>query len=183
MVIRLNMFCRIFVAAFLFICIFFPGDPYGFKIVFFILACLSSAGTLVRQMKSGRNMYIFGMGIIYPILLILFSIIIGGNVIASISGAYPAVLILLVIVVSQNDIDYEKMLFSLLQAMVIAILVIVLLDVVGFIDVNSDNFIRDSFYTYDMGVMGKSSAYAVYYKVFFKASPLLVILFPYCFEM
>lgn len=55
--------------------------------------------------------------------------------------------------------------------MVIFTLVIVLLDVVGFINVNEDNFIRNAFYTYDMGVMVKSSSYAVYYKVFFKSSP------------
>lgn len=111
------------------------------------------------------------MGMIFPIILMIFSSIIGGNIVASISGAYPAFLLLLVITIVQYDINYERMLFSLLQIMVIFTLVIVLLDVVGFINVNEDNFIRNAFYTYDMGVMVKSSSYAVYYKVFFKSSP------------
>lgn len=182
MIIRLKDLRIFLVLCFLLICIFFPGDPYGLKIIFFAMICISGAGTLVYQWKNGRYGYIYLMGMIFPIILMIFSSIIGGNIVASISGAYPAFLLLLVITIVQYDINYERMLFSLLQIMVIFTLVIVLLDVVGFINVNEDNFIRNAFYTYDMGVMGKSSSYAVYYKVFFKSSPLLILLLPYCFE-
>ena len=49
-------------------------------------------------------------------------------------------------------------------------------DIAHVFDANGNNFIRNSFYRFDMGLMGKSPAYSSYYRIFFKASPLLVLL-------
>lgn len=172
----------VLIAFFLFICLFFPGDPYNLKLLFFFLLCASSIGAFVSVARVRRYSYILIMGIIFPAIIMVWSSVIGGNIYASISEAYCPFLILLTIVIVVYDIPYEKLLMKLLQWMVVATLLIIALDLIGIIDVNGNNFIRNSFYAYDMGIMGKSAAYAAYYKVFFKASPILLLLLPYCFE-
>ncbi len=167
---------------FLFICIFFPGDPYNVKLVFFFLACILGIRIFIFQMRKGRYGYVLIMGIFYPIAIASCSFILTGGASEAISGAYPAALLLLVILVREYGIPYEKYMMLLLQVMAAATIMIVVLDFIGLISVNGSSFLRDSFYRYGMGLMGKSPAYAAYYKVFFKASPLLLVLLPYCFE-
>lgn len=167
---------------FLFICIFFPGDPYGIKFIFLFPLLASGIGVFLKSIQNNKYIYIFIMGVLYPIIIMMWSSIVGGKIIASVSEAYPPVLLLLVIIIVEYDIPYEKIFVLLLKIMVILLLVIVILDLIGIIDVNQSSFFRNAFYNYDMGLMGKSPEYAAFYKVFFKASPLLLVLIPYCYE-
>lgn len=48
MIIRLKDL-RIFLYSVFTYLYFFPGDPYGLKIIFFAMICISGAGTLVYQ--------------------------------------------------------------------------------------------------------------------------------------
>lgn len=178
---RINVL-EVFTFCFLFICIFFPGDPYNLKIVFFFILCIFGIRAFIIQIKRCNCIDVLFMGSIYPIILMLWSVLLTGNISMAISGAYPAVLILLVIIVKEYKINYEKNMMFLLQLLAIATIAIVFLDIIGISSVNGSNALRNFFYQYDMGLMGKSVAYAAYYKVFFKASPLLLIFLPYCFE-
>lgn len=170
-----------FVFFFLFICIFFPGDPYNLKILFFLGICIFGVKAFFTP-KKRHHVYILLMGGIYPIILMTWSALMAGKVYAAVSEAYPAVLILVAIFIEEYGIHYERYMMFLLQLMAITILVIVLMDIIGVINVNGNNPIRNFVFQYDMGTMGKSPAYATYYKIFFKASPLLLVLLPYSFE-
>ena len=177
-----NGIMTFFLVGFLLICLFFPGDPYHIKLLFFAAACIYGIGTLAHQFKCGRYGLIFLMGILYPAAIIISSAIMTGNVSAAASGGYPAVLIVLVILINEDQIPYEKLLMVLLQLMVLATLALIAMDAVGIYSVNAPNIIRNAFYGFDMGLMGKSPEYAAFYKVFFKASPLMIMLLPYCFR-
>ena len=160
---------------FLLISVFFPGDPYKIKLVFFFLAALLSI-TRFPVLFHPKYREILIMGIVFPIILILLSIIQTGNIADAITGAYPAFLLYLVIVAEEWEIPYEKHLMLLLKIMAYSIIVLAALDFVGLFNVNGYGFIRTSFYKYDMGMMGKSHAYSTYYRIYYKASALLVIL-------
>ena len=182
MVIRSSDIRKFFLLGFLVICIIFPGDPYGIKLMFLALLFVSGTNVLLSQRSIQKYRYLYIMGLVFPLVVALSSMIVGGRVNSSISGAYPAVIILAAVIVLECKIDYEAMMFRLLQIVAIMTLAIVLLDAAGFTNVNGDNLIRNVFYALDMGVMGKSQRYALYYKVFFKSSPLLIMLIPYCFQ-
>lgn len=167
---------------FLIVCIFFPEDPYGIKFITLFPLLLSGFSVLLYAFKHSKYSYILAMGGIYPVAIMIWSCVVGGNIKASISETYPPVLLLLVIIIVEYGISYEKIAMSLLKIMAIMTIGIVVLDIIGIINVNQHNFIYDAFYNYDMGLMGKSPSFAVMYKVFFKASPLMLILIPYCFE-
>lgn len=171
----------IFITLLLVICVFFPGDTLNLNVVFWGGACIFGLNAFVASIKKGKYSYIILMGTFYPLLLMVWSSIITGKISASISEAYCPVYILLVVLIGYYEIDYEKILIIMLKLLAILTVSILLFDFVGLIDVNS-GFINSFVYKYDMGIMGKSPMYANYYKIFFKASPLLVLLFPYCMK-
>lgn len=184
MIIRLKHkhFLNILIICFLFICIFFPGDPYHLKLLFLGLIIIRECGLILKSIIKKRYLYVTIMGGLYPILLMIWSSVIGGNIGASISGAYSPFIFFLLIIVVERHIDYKKYFMGLLQLEVVSVCSIVALDALRIININFPNFITNAFYTFDMGLIGKNRGFAAYYKVFFKSSPLLIILIPYCFE-
>lgn len=171
----------IFISLLLVICVFFPGDTLNLNVVFWGGACVFGLNAFVSSIKKGKYSYIIIMGTLYPFLLMIWSSIITGKISAAISEAYCPVYILLFVLIGYYEIDYEKIVMIMLKILAILTVSIFLLDFLGMIDVNS-GFINSFVYKYDMGIMGKSPMYANYYKIFFKASPLLVLLFPYCMK-
>ena len=115
-------------------------------------------------------------GVLFPIILIFQSFFVSHNLGSAISGAYPATLILILPVVRHYDIKYDKYLIRIVGGSVLLIVLIVLIDFIGVVDINSPWFMRKAFYDYGMGIMGKSPMYSFYYKVFLKSSPLIVLL-------
>lgn len=169
------------ITLYLFICIFFPLDPYKLKFVVIGLLFMISFEEYIRFISKTYYVPIFFIGCIYPILLFLFSFGRNGSLGNSISQAYVPLLILILIPVFNNDIDLEKMICSFLCIEAILVVSIVMLDILHIFDVN-DSPIRSFYYYWGMGFMGKSQSYAAYYKVFFKTSPMLILLFDYAWR-
>ena len=161
---------------FLTICIFFPADPYGVKLIAFALLFVLNGKLIVRKIGDARYRPVLIFGSLFPITIMLQSIMLTGNVVKSISSAYSPVLLLLLIPIIEIKLSFKKYVLILLKTMSVCVLLIAITDVIGVFNVNRASFIRDSFYKYGMGVMGKSAAYSSYYRIFFKASPLLVLL-------
>lgn len=167
-----------FTCIFLFICIFFPADKYNIKLYAFFLIIIIGYKALLNLLFSKRKQkFLLFMGIMYPIFLIILSLITGKNFNATIAGVYPTLLILIAVVVIEYKIEYKKYFINFLDLLSYAILLLFLLDFFRIIDINENQFIRYFFYELGAGMIGKSSSYSVYYKIFFKASPLLVISF------
>lgn len=161
---------------FLTICIFFPADPYSIKLVALALLLIFNGMLIVRKISGAGYRSVLIFGLMFPIVIMLQSILLTGNVGASISGAYSPVILLLLIPIVEENLSFKKYVLILLKIMSVCILLIAVADIAGVFNVNGANFIRNSFYKYGMGMMGKSPAYSSYYRIFFKASPLLVLL-------
>lgn len=169
----------IFISLLLVICVFFPGDTLNLNVVFWGGACAFGLNAFISSIKNKKYSYVIVMGTLYPFLLMVWSSLINGDVSAAISGAYCPVYILLVVLIGYYEIDYEKILMIMLKILALLTVCILVFDLLGVIDVNR-GIVNSFVYEYDMGIMGKSPRYASYYKIFFKSSPLLVLLFPYC---
>lgn len=161
---------------FLLICIFFPADPYNLKPVTLMFLFIINGLCIAKKIGVPNYKPVLLMGLVYPILIMMQSIALTGNIRSSISGAYSPVILILLIPIVEYNLDYKKQVLFLLKIMAISVLLIVIADAIGALNVNGSNIVRNSFYTFGMGIMGKSKAYSSYYKIFFKASPLLVLL-------
>ncbi len=173
---------RFLFACFLLVSIFFPGDPYNIKLLLFAILCFSNVSLLLSCIVKKRYIYIYFMSAVYSVILILWSSIVGGHLSESISGAYCPFLMLLLILAVELKIAYEAQLIGMLEIMMVLTILIIGLDLIGVVNVNGNGLIRQAFYKFDMGLMGKSPNYASFYKVFFKTSPLLIMLIPYSFK-
>lgn len=161
---------------FLMICIFFPGDPYHIKLVLLFALIVLNCKVIVKKIGCSQYRPVLLGGMLFPIVIMLQSFALTGNLGASISGGYSPTILLLLIPIVEDDLNYKKQVLFLLKSMAISVLLIATADLVGLYDVNGHDFIRNAFYDYGMGVMGKSPAYSSYYRIFYKASPLLVLL-------
>lgn len=164
------------VSAFVFICVVFPGDIYSLKKILFFIICIINAKLVITSLANKRNNMIAFFGFVFPTILFLYSVIMTGNVLLSFSRSFAAYMFLLIFVVKHYEIDFERILIKSIKLIMVTTVSLALLDVVGAIDVNAGFFRNEIMYGYGLGLMGKSPFYPFYYKIFFKTSPLLVIL-------
>jgi len=167
---------KLFLFVFLFVCVFFPGDPYNIKLYALFILLIINAGCIVNNLFSKQFQLIALFGFAFPIVVMIQSTLLTRDVRSAISGAYSPVILILLIPIICYKLPYRDMIIVLLKCMAILIISLAVADIVGLNNVNENNFIRKSFYDLGMGAMGKSAAYSSYYRIFMKASPLLVLL-------
>lgn len=170
-----------FVVVFIFVSILFPADFYHMKVISFAFSIFFGAYQLMKQFANHKYMWVYLMGIAFPGIIIFQSVFVGSSFGDAFSGGYTAALFLLLILVLEYDIKYEKYLLIALRIIAYATVLIVFLDIIGIINANGC-LIRDFLYKYKIALMGKSPAYSSYYKIFFKTSPLLLILLNYSID-
>jgi len=127
-------------------------------------------------LASKKNGILAFFGFVFPTILFLYSSLMTGNILVSFSRSFAAYMFLLIFVVKHYKIDFEKILLKSIKLIAFATVALALLDVSGLINVNTGFFRHEIMYGYGLGLMGKSPQYPFYYKIFFKTSPLLVIL-------
>lgn len=163
-----------FINAFLFVSILFPNDIYNIKKILFFVIIIVNLRLIVSSLTNKKNRLIAFYGFIFPSLLVLYSSILTGNFLTAFFRSFTAYLFLIIFVVKYYEIDFEFLLMKNLRLIIILTLLIALFDLIGIIDVNSNKFLYKFFYEYNIGLIGKSSLYPFYYKIFFKTSPLFV---------
>lgn len=174
-------FLNFILTFFIIICLFFPADFYNLKKIAFGLLIMIGINKIL-YLFSAKYRPVFFMALIFPLGTILYSMLLGSSFSDAFSSGYAGVLFFILIIVCEYNIDYESILIRCLKFLCYAIILIALLDFFNIYDVNAMNPIREFIYENHMGVIGKSEAYAAYYKLFFKTSPLLIVLLYYSFE-
>ncbi len=174
-VIKKRLINKLLISLFVVVSIIFPNDIYSMKKVIFISLIIVNIKHILIQIFYRKYRWCLYFGIIFPIGLFLYSVMLTSDLLNSFTRSYPAFLILIVIIIDYYYIDYENILLKSIEVLAIIIIFIALLDIVNIIDVNSGP-IRDFIYAHEIGYIGKSCQYPFYYKIFIKSSPLLVFL-------
>lgn len=164
------------ISAFVFISVIFPGDIYGLKKILFFAICILNTRLIISSLANKKNDLLAFFGFVFPTILFLYSSIMTGNILLAFSRSFAAYMFLLIFIVKHYSIDFERVLIKSIRLIMIATISLALLDIVGVIDVNTGFFRNNIMYGYGLGLMGKSPLYPFYYKIFFRTSPLLVIL-------
>ena len=174
-IIKKRLINKLLITLFVVVSIMFPNDIYNMKKLIFILLIIVNIKHIMIQIFYRKYRWCLYFGIIFPIGLFLYSVMLTSDLLNSFTRSYPAFLILIVIIIDYYYIDYENILLKSIEVLAIIIIFIALLDIVNIIDVNSGP-IRDFIYAHEIGYIGKSCQYPFYYKIFIKSSPLLVFL-------
>ncbi len=161
---------------FLFFCIYFPVDRFQIVPLSFLLICFIERKTIFKIFTNPKYKPVLYFTFFLPIAIILHSTLVSQDPVTSLRASYTPVLVMLVIPIYEKNYKFKDILYYLLMGLAGITVLLVLADKVGVFNVNGSNTIRNFVYNTDMGVMGKSPEYAFYYKVFFKTSPLFVIL-------
>lgn len=164
------------ISAFVIISVIFPGDIYSIKKILFIAICLLNIRLIFHSLMNKTNALLAFFGFVFPTFLFLYSTVLTGNIAGAFSRSFAAYMFLIIFVVRYYEIDFEKMLLKSIKIIMIMTVSLVLLDFASVIDVNYGFFRNEIMYGYSLGLMGKSPAYPFYYKIFFRTSPLLVVL-------
>lgn len=172
---NMNRFNEFLFAFFVTINVIFPGDIYSLKKILFFVILLINLPSFLSALRRKEYRFVVFFGLIFPLTLIVYSTILTGNLWVSFTRSFAAFLFLLLVVIREKNMDIERIVLNAIKLIVIFTIGVVLLDVVRVIDINV-SWIRTLVYGYDMGIMGKSPAYPLFYKVFFKTSPLVVFL-------
>ena len=178
----LRDFVQITLFVFFLSCILFPADFYHIKKISFVVALLLGWGKIIECIGFPKYRPVLFFAIIFPIGTIIHSMILGSELGRAVSDGYTGILFLLLIVICEYNINYEAMLIKCLKILCYITLLLVILDIAGISDLNVHTPIRKFIYDYGIGYVGKSFAYAAYYKVFIKTSPLLILLLCYSFD-
>lgn len=159
------------------ICMVFPNDFMGLKKISFIILLVFNIGIILLEIQN-KTIYMF-IGIIFPLALFIVSFIIRRELSGILGGVYCCTMILLVPIISNYDINYKKILMICSFAIATWTLIMLIGDMAGLFNVNANTSMREFIYNNNIGIMGKSSSYSFYYKIFIKTSPLVVFLLAY----
>lgn len=164
------------ISAFVGISVIFPGDIYGLKKILFLAICVLNLRLIFHSLMNKKNSFLAFFGFIFPTFLFLYSAILTTDILGAFTRSFAAYMLLIIFVIKYYDINYEKILIKSISSIMLMTLALALLDLLNVINVNYGFFRNNIMYEYGLGLMGKSSAYPFYYKIFFKTSPLIVIL-------
>lgn len=163
------------ISAFVFVSVVFPGDIYSLKKILFFAICIVNTKLIVSSLANKKNDLLAFFSFVFPTILFLYSAMITGDIVLSFSRSFAAYMLLIIFVVKGYGLDFEKILLKSIKLIITATILLVLLDLIGIIDVNTGFFRNEIMYGYGLGLMGKSPFYPFYYKIFFRTSPLIVL--------
>lgn len=172
---NINRFNESLFAIFVSINVIFPGDIFSLKKILFFLILLLNLPSFLSALRRKEYRFVVFFGLIFPLGLIVYSTILSGNLWVSFTRSFAALLFLLLIVIREKKLDIERIVLNAVKLIVILTVGLVLLDIFHIIDINA-SWIGVLINDLDMGGMGKSPGYPLYYKVFFRTSPLVVFL-------
>ncbi|WP_162151123.1 hypothetical protein [Haploplasma modicum] len=163
---------------FSFACIFLPAGTFGLKNISFFLIIVITLFYNPKNFNITKNEFIFAF--LMPTFFILLSFITNSSdVIGVISRGLTGYLLLISIAIRRFKINFMAIVLNTLKILSFIIIFLVLLDYFNIVDLNN-NFLTQWFTKTENAMIGKdSNQLAFRYLIFFKSSPLLLLLLLY----
>lgn len=171
----LNRISHSMITIFIFFAVLTPADSLEIKIISFIILLILNYKIIIKKALESQFKVIGFHIFIFPLLLVLTSLFMGGDLYLTISNAYLPTYASLILLIINYEIDFEDKLISTLKVCSLIIVSIVVLDFFKVLDIYS-NYFAMYLHNNSEAMIGKSVEYWSYYVVFLKASPLILIL-------
>ena len=153
--------------------VFFPSDFHHMKKVFFTVIILINIPALWKMKWRKKDIWIVGIGFVFPVITILYSIFLTHDITSSLIQGVAPFFFLLLLVIENRKIDFEKVVLIASILLIALYALIIGLDMLGIVDISSTG--SEWALRTGIGYFGKDVTNPFYYKVFIKTSPLLVI--------
>ncbi len=168
---------RILVAVSVVYCILFPADKLNIKEIIIVI-------TLLFYLLDNRDnlrisKFIFGYGIVFPIILVSYSILRGTSLGSTLSYGYVWIYLLLLPAITKYKIDIKKPFFFATYIVSLIIDFIMIADVLGVFTIYS-NPVSTFFMDMDeLQGLGKGVLATFGYSIYYKSCPLILVTYGY----
>lgn len=169
---------NIVVFIFLFTCVYFPGDPYHVKLLAYFAALVLGADILIKNLKNRYYWPIYLMGAGFTVLIIIWGILLKNDVGQTIKQSYSMALLLLVILIREENMQYQKWVIYLFTAMCLFFVVVAVLDTTGVYSLTNWS-IRPIMEELESGYLRYNGQGIIRYRFFIKSAPVLIVPFGY----
>jgi hypothetical protein len=151
----------------------FPADIYSLKKIIFIVLILINLPDLLKMKFKKDDYLILMIGFIFPIVTIGYSYFLTDDLKSSIVQGIAPFFFLLMFVIKRRELNFEKVVLLGSLGLIGLYVFIVFADFLKLVEINI--FWNNYLPIMNMGVAAKGPLYPVYYFIFLRASPLLVI--------
>lgn len=172
------------------VCLFFifilfallmPNDTFNIKKIAFSILFIINIFSIIGEMSTSKYYAVSFHMVIFPILLLLFSLLAGGSLYSTVSNIYVCFYAGLILIAVKRKNNFENLLLFALKIIAIIIIFSAILDFAGYLDIYNNKLLMNLSLSQD-AMIGKSASYWSYYVIFLKASPLLLILLGYALK-
>lgn len=167
--------------AFVLFALLMPNDTLNIKKIAFSMLFGINIFSIISKMSKSKYYAVSFHMVIFPILLLLFSLLAGGSLYSTVSNIYVCLYAGLILIAVNRKNSFENLLLFALKIVAIIIAFSVILDFVGLLDIYNNKLLMNLYFSQD-ALVGKSTFYWSYYMIFLKASPLLLILLGYALK-
>jgi len=158
--------------------IFTPGDSLKLKKISFLLILLINFDVIIIFLLHKRNYLILFFAVFFPMILTIISFLITGDILTSFSQSYVFLYLLIIPVILKYNIKYKNIVIIALKLLVTLIVVSGFLDLFNIVNLNQ-NIILNFFELRGEANVGFWPSATFNYIMFFKTSPLIMILIAY----
>lgn len=165
---------------FIFFSIFTPADTFGLKKITFSLILILNFNIVLRFFQKKKNFYYLFNIVIFPLILLTFSIFLTGSIVYPIRSLYIYIFLCIIPIVEEYDINFNKVFSNMCLLLSLLIIILVLIDLIGRSDVRSLSIVK--FLNASGEAQISISDYAIFkFVIFLYGSPLILPAFCYFF--
>jgi hypothetical protein len=158
--------------------IFTPRDSLQLKKISFLLILLINFDVIIVFLLQNRNHIILFFAVFFPMILTIISFLITGDIFTSFRQSYVFLYLLIIPVILKYNIKYKNIVIIALKILVALIVISGFLDLFNIVTLNQ-NIILKFFESRGEANVGVWPTATFNYIMFFKTSPLIMILIAY----
>lgn len=158
-------------------CILFPADKLNVKEIIIVITLLCYL--LDNRDNLRISKFIFGYGIVFPIILVLYSIIRGTSLDSTLSYGYVWIYLLLLPAITKYKIDIKKPFFFATYIVALIIDFIMIADVLGVFTIYSNPLSTFFMNMDELQGLGKGVLATFGYSIYYKSCPLILVTYGY----
>lgn len=162
---KINMFLM---SIFVLMLLITPNDPFNIIKACFLLLLLVNYNLILKSLYYIKDVSIFFYGFIFPILLFIFSVIIGGSVENSLAGVYFFIFLLLIFPLVKYEINYQKILLCGLLFVSAMTITFALFDLLNIIPMYKNPILNYLYFNGNVSI-GKGMQFPMYYLLRFNS--------------
>lgn len=166
---------------YIFVGVLFPGDYMGIKTGIFLILFLLSGKAIFLEILKRENAFLTFFTVCFPTVLIFHSFVLGNDLSEIMTSCYFLYTLSIIYIADYYDFDFEKYFICAITVLASMTIVFAVLDFSGIFTISDLMMLVGSVedFTKIFGKLTADEGNVSYYKIYFRASALIVFLLFY----